>query len=201
MNFYTELEDNAKLAGIGGRKTSVPDELKPTPKDFAELDYAVDKALDDTYTMRELSERYASESMPAGSRFDRITMTVESLIGNFIVAKNGKCITYRQFYEFYEAVTSKGRMMCLVDRTYPLEDYFDDFDKHYSFLVIKSGNVIFPVADRKIIGRHFRIGLPKGLVSIFDELAASIEYTEEDIAECKKACSSCSKKIELRKNK
>lgn len=166
MNFYPELEDNAKLAGIGGRKTSVPDELKSTPKDF-----------------------------------DRITMNVESLIGNFIVAKNGKCITYRQFYEFYEAVTSKGRMTCLVDRTYPLEDHFDDFGKRYRFLAIKSGNVIFPVADKKMLRRCFRIGLPKGLVSIFDELAASIEYTEEDIAECKKACSSCSKKLKFSKNK
>lgn len=166
MNFYKEIEQECKSAGIDREIISVPDELKPTPKDY-----------------------------------DRITMTVESLIGNFIFAKNGKCITYRQFREFYEAVTSKGRMTCLVDRTYPLKDYFDDFDKHYRFLAIKSGNVIFPVADRKTLRRCFRIGLPKGLVSIFDELAASIEYTEEDIAECKKACSSCSKKLEFSKNK
>ena len=66
MNFYDELEREMKAAGLSGRKVPVPEELRETPKDRAELDRKCEIRCEENRKMMILSEQYASNSMPAG---------------------------------------------------------------------------------------------------------------------------------------
>jgi len=66
MNFYDELEKNCKEAGIPGRKVPVPEELRETPKDRAELARNCEIRGEETRQMLISSEINASRSMPAG---------------------------------------------------------------------------------------------------------------------------------------
>lgn len=66
MNFYKELENECINAGISGKVTSVPDELKPTSKDYAELNKNIEEKLEVNNEMLILSEQYASKCMPVG---------------------------------------------------------------------------------------------------------------------------------------
>ena len=68
-NFYKELEEECKNAGIDGKVIEVPDELKPTPLDFAKLNSEIEKKLDKNDEMRTLSEIYASQGLPACSSY------------------------------------------------------------------------------------------------------------------------------------
>ena len=148
MNFYKELERECKAAGLDVEVIPVPDELIPTPEDYAELDRNVWIRTEANREMLQLSEQYASESMPVGKQLDRIRIEdIEFLIGNLLASRNGKCITYRQFYEFYNKVEARDGGSYIVSRTYPLEDYFDDFGKRYSFLAVKSdvNKIVFSV--------------------------------------------------------
>ena len=67
MNFYEELEREFKNAGIKGKIVPVPEELKPTPKDFAELEARIEKRMEENRNMMFLSEIYAANSMPCGN--------------------------------------------------------------------------------------------------------------------------------------
>ena len=69
MNFYKELENECKSAGIECEIIPVPDELKPTLRDFAEFDKRVETRLEENRKMMVLSELYASEGMPAGCNY------------------------------------------------------------------------------------------------------------------------------------
>ena len=66
MNFYDEVEKNCKEAGIPGKKVLVPEELRETPKDRAELDRKCEIRCEENRKMMILSEINASNSMPAG---------------------------------------------------------------------------------------------------------------------------------------
>ena len=67
MNFYKELEREFKNAGLDGEIIPVPEELKPTPKDFAELDRKIFERTEETRNMLFLSEMYAKNSTPCGN--------------------------------------------------------------------------------------------------------------------------------------
>ena len=67
MNFYKELEREFKNAGLDGKIISVPEELKPTSKDFAELDRRIFEKTEETKNMLFLSEMYAKNSTPCGN--------------------------------------------------------------------------------------------------------------------------------------
>ena len=67
MNFYEELHKEMKNAGINGRIVPVPEELKPTAKDYAELDARIENRMEENRNMLFLSEIYASNAMPCGN--------------------------------------------------------------------------------------------------------------------------------------
>ena len=67
MNFYEELDREFKNAGLKSEIISVPEELKPTPKDFAELDARIEKRCEENRNMMILSEIYVANSMPCGN--------------------------------------------------------------------------------------------------------------------------------------
>ena len=67
MNFYKELEREFKNAGLDGKIISVPEELKPISKDFAELDRRIFEKTEENINMLFLSEMYAKNSMPCGN--------------------------------------------------------------------------------------------------------------------------------------
>ena len=63
MNFYDELEREFKNAGINGKVIPVPDELKPTPEDFAELDRRIAIRTRENEIMMAESIKYAKTSL------------------------------------------------------------------------------------------------------------------------------------------
>ena len=68
MNFYEELDREFKNAGIEGFKIiSVPEELRPTAKDYAELEAIIEKRMEENRNMMFLSEIYAANGMPCGN--------------------------------------------------------------------------------------------------------------------------------------
>ena len=67
MNFYEELYREMKNAGIEGKIITVPEELRPTAKDFAKLDARIYKRMEENRNMMFLSEIYAANSMPCGN--------------------------------------------------------------------------------------------------------------------------------------
>ena len=67
MNFYEELCREMKNAGIEGKIISVPEELRPTANDFAELDSRIEKRMEENRNMMFLSAIYAANSMPCGN--------------------------------------------------------------------------------------------------------------------------------------
>ena len=69
MNFYKELAREMKNAGLESEIIEVPKELRPTPKDIAELDRKCEIRCEENRKMMILSELYASEGMPAGESY------------------------------------------------------------------------------------------------------------------------------------
>ena len=67
MSFYDELEREFKNAGLVGKKVSVPDELKPSDKDFMELDNRIAIKTEENRNMLYKSGIYAQNGMPCGS--------------------------------------------------------------------------------------------------------------------------------------
>ena len=67
MSFYDKLEHEFKNAGLVGKKVSVPDELKPSNKDFMELDNRIAIKTEENRNMLYKSGIYAENSMPCGS--------------------------------------------------------------------------------------------------------------------------------------
>ena len=68
MNFYEELDKEFKNAELNGKITSVPEELKPTPNDFEDLDRKVLERTEENRRMLFLSEMYARNEMPCETR-------------------------------------------------------------------------------------------------------------------------------------
>ena len=66
MNFYTELAQEMKAAGLEGKVVEVSDELKPTPADFAEIDRRIEIRCREVDIMLAKSMMYAKYSMPCG---------------------------------------------------------------------------------------------------------------------------------------
>ena len=64
MNFYEELEQEFKNAGINGRIISVPEELKPTAQDIADLDQRIAIRCAENERMMSESAMYAEHSLP-----------------------------------------------------------------------------------------------------------------------------------------
>lgn len=67
MSFYEEIDREFKSAGIEGKIIPVPQELRPTPQDFAELDAKIEKRCEENRNMMFLSEIYSINSMPCGN--------------------------------------------------------------------------------------------------------------------------------------
>ena len=67
MNFYEELDKEMKAAGLKGKIIQVPTELRPTVKDFTELDARIEKRMEENRNMMFLSEIYAANCMPCGN--------------------------------------------------------------------------------------------------------------------------------------
>ena len=66
MNFYAELAQEMKAAGLEGKVVEVPDELKPTPSDFAEINRRTEIRCREVDIMLAESLMYAKNSMPCG---------------------------------------------------------------------------------------------------------------------------------------
>ena len=64
MNFYKELAREMKNAGLECEIIEVPKELRPTPKDFAELETQISMRLQENEIMLEKSIEYAKNSLP-----------------------------------------------------------------------------------------------------------------------------------------
>ena len=65
MGFYEELEREFKNAGINGRIISVPEDLKPTAQDIADLDQRIAIRCAENERMMFESAMYAAEhSLP-----------------------------------------------------------------------------------------------------------------------------------------
>ena len=82
MNFYEEIDREFKSAGIEGKIISVPEELRPTAKDFAELDARIEKRCEENRNMMFLSEIYAANGMPCGSIQTPKNVKTKKLINN-----------------------------------------------------------------------------------------------------------------------
>ena len=67
MNFNEEVARELKAAGLTGFKlVEIPDDKKPTPKDYAELERKIAIRTRENDEMLALSIMYAKESMPCG---------------------------------------------------------------------------------------------------------------------------------------
>ena len=82
MTFYEELEREFKNAGIKGKIVSVPEELRPTAKDFAYLEARIEKRMEENRNMMFLSEIYAANSMPCGNIESTNQNKTKKLINN-----------------------------------------------------------------------------------------------------------------------
>ncbi|MBR1376595.1 MAG: hypothetical protein IJ565_02155 [Bacilli bacterium] len=82
MSFYEEIEREFKNAGIEGKIVPVPEELKPTPKDFAELEARIERGMEENRNMLFLSEIYAANSMPCGNIESTKQIKTKKLINN-----------------------------------------------------------------------------------------------------------------------
>ena len=67
MSFYDKLEHEFKNAELTGYEVEVPDELKPSNKDFMELDNRIAIKTEENRNMLYKSGIYAENSMPCGS--------------------------------------------------------------------------------------------------------------------------------------
>lgn len=68
MNFNEEVARELKAAGLTGFKlVEIPDEKKPTAKDYAELEKRIAIRTRENDEMLALSIMYARESMPCGN--------------------------------------------------------------------------------------------------------------------------------------
>ena len=67
MTFHEEIAQAFKDAGLTGFKlVELPDEKKPTAKDYAELQRKIDIRMRENDEMLAMSIKYARESMPCG---------------------------------------------------------------------------------------------------------------------------------------
>ena len=66
MNFYEELERECKKAGLSGKIITVPEDLKPTQRDFIELASNIYLKTEENRNMLFLSEEYAKNNLPCG---------------------------------------------------------------------------------------------------------------------------------------
>lgn len=64
MNFYEEVARECKAANIDAEIIEVPPYLKPTPKDYAELEQKIALRCAKTDRMLRMSEFYARNSIP-----------------------------------------------------------------------------------------------------------------------------------------
>ena len=67
MNFYEELHKEMKNAGLKCKIVPVPEELRPTANDYAQLDSRIEKRKEENRNMLFLSEIYAANGMPCGN--------------------------------------------------------------------------------------------------------------------------------------
>lgn len=123
---------------------------------------------------KDVVDKYISEH--------NFTISTSRALGNFIISKDGKCITKRQFDDFLDNIQSA----CCVEDIDEVTN-FEEFGDRYNYLVKRIDNIIFPKVDIEILKRYFRTGLPKNLVNIFDEVTVNIKDKEEDLAECQNA--------------
>ena len=63
MSFYEELDREFKAAGIAGGIIPVPEELSPTPKDYAELERKIAIRVRENEIMMEESMKNAESSI------------------------------------------------------------------------------------------------------------------------------------------
>ncbi len=64
MNFYEEMARECKAANIDVKIIEAPSHLKPTPKDYAELEQKIALRCAETDRMLRMSEFYARNSLP-----------------------------------------------------------------------------------------------------------------------------------------
>ena len=64
MNFYEEVLRECKAANIDAEIIEVPSHLKPTPKDYVELERKITLRCAETERMLRMSEFYARNSLP-----------------------------------------------------------------------------------------------------------------------------------------
>lgn len=62
MNFYKEIEHELNNAGILGSICSVPEELKPTSEDYADLERRIGIKVHENEIMMAESKLFASQS-------------------------------------------------------------------------------------------------------------------------------------------
>lgn len=62
MNFYMELEREFTSAGLSGRVISIPEELKPTSADFAEIERNIAIKVHENEVMMTESELLATRT-------------------------------------------------------------------------------------------------------------------------------------------
>ena len=105
---------------------------------------------------------------------------IETALGNFIISRKGKCITLKQFCKFLSIIEVID--VCTIYRKEAINTSFEEFANNFNYLVKTNKNVMFPI-NMKLLERSFRIGLPKDIVKIFDEVVSKMQDTEEDYIE------------------
>lgn len=105
---------------------------------------------------------------------------IETALGNFIISRKGKCINLRQFCKFLSIIEVID--VCTIYRKEAINTSFEEFGDNFNYLVKTNKNVMFPI-NMKLLERSFRIGLPKDIVRLFDEVTQKIQDTEEDYIE------------------
>ena len=116
----------------------------------------------------------------------RYVIDIEQLLGNYIVCRNGKCVTLRQFLKFLEGVEKLENEEFYVNREDNVSNSFQEFGEMYNLVLIKN-NVIFPLKNIEIFKRHFLFGLPKSITKIFNKVLSTIEDSKEDFEDYKEA--------------
>ncbi len=64
MSFYDEVANACKEIGLECKVIEVPPHLRPTAKDYAELERNIAKRCDENEIMLGMSELYAKNSLP-----------------------------------------------------------------------------------------------------------------------------------------
>ncbi len=96
MNFYKELEREFKNAGLQGRIIEVSDELKPTSKDYKELEKRIYIKTEENRNMMYLSGIYASNGMLCGNMEEKYIKNEPNIIfgtGNYYNVKKGNTVS------------------------------------------------------------------------------------------------------------